>query len=78
MAPQRSPGEFLIPIPSSAGGRVGAAQSRELDETDAEQPNNVGAAEFTDSADRALTLASTADPTLEFPQGQSNQPVEPG
>jgi hypothetical protein len=30
------------------------ARSRELDETDVKQPNNVGFVEFTDNADRAL------------------------
>lgn len=33
---------------------MGEAQSRELDETDVKQPNNVGDVEFTDNADRAL------------------------
>jgi hypothetical protein len=56
---------------------VGAAQSRELGVTDAKQPKNVGDAEFTDTADRALALASTVALTLESSQGQSNQPVEP-
>ncbi|MGH3866465.1 MAG: hypothetical protein ACRDQ4_10080 [Pseudonocardiaceae bacterium] len=34
--------------------QTGEVQSRELDETDVEQPNNVGDIEFTDSTDRAL------------------------